>query len=154
MTYEYDLGESWVHTVVLESVAPVAQSVGGIELLAGQLACPPEDAGFNSATAYESALAAATAAATGDARARHALEQCREAASRGINYTPGWADGPEQCCAGSLDIYPLGFDVQEARTRLGPAWRAVRAARAEAARQQFLHDCGTSDDSAAHFASF
>jgi hypothetical protein len=59
LTYEYDFGDGWTHTVLLESVAPMPSSATSaartaaaasaaaypLVCLAGERACPPEDVG-------------------------------------------------------------------------------------------------------------
>jgi len=49
-TYEYDFGDDWNHTIVLEKIisagdAALADSPNGFACLAGKGACPPEDCG-------------------------------------------------------------------------------------------------------------
>ncbi len=44
-TYEYDLGDSWVHQVVVERTASSPLSLKHAVCLDGQYACPPEDVG-------------------------------------------------------------------------------------------------------------
>jgi len=44
-TYEYDFGDSWEHTVVLEKILPAKQNTMYPRCIAGKRACPPEDAG-------------------------------------------------------------------------------------------------------------
>ena len=43
--YEYDLGDSWRHDVVLEKILPRGVEVEYPKCLAGERACPPEDCG-------------------------------------------------------------------------------------------------------------
>lgn len=44
LTYRYDFGDDWEHTLVLEKILP-ADPAGGMACLAGRRACPPEDCG-------------------------------------------------------------------------------------------------------------
>ncbi|HEU4966757.1 MAG TPA: plasmid pRiA4b ORF-3 family protein [Candidatus Saccharimonadales bacterium] len=44
-TYEYDFGDSWEHTVVLEKILPVEPTQTYPRCIAGKRACPPEDCG-------------------------------------------------------------------------------------------------------------
>ena len=132
MTYEYDLGDRWLHTVELESVTSETSSVGGVELLDGTFACPAEDFRGGGTLSYEAALATATAVAAGDESAMRKLVRCRAAvAADATNYSPFFG-APELNCAGSANLYPLGFDVLAARARLTPEWRTMRAASSEA----------------------
>jgi hypothetical protein len=43
--YEYDFGDSWEHTVLLEKILPVEPNTTYPRCIAGKRACPPEDAG-------------------------------------------------------------------------------------------------------------
>ncbi|MEI8352069.1 MAG: plasmid pRiA4b ORF-3 family protein [bacterium] len=43
--YEYDLGDSWVHEIVVEKILPIDPLVKHPICLAGARACPPEDCG-------------------------------------------------------------------------------------------------------------
>lgn len=43
--YEYDFGDSWVHTLVLEEILPAEPGVNYPLCLKGKRACPPEDVG-------------------------------------------------------------------------------------------------------------
>lgn len=43
--YEYDLGDSWAHDVLLERIVPREKGVRYPRCLAGSRACPPEDCG-------------------------------------------------------------------------------------------------------------
>ena len=45
MTYEYDMGDSWNHTVMLEEVVVPDSALKRAQCLAGARACPPEDCG-------------------------------------------------------------------------------------------------------------
>ncbi|MGB6826476.1 MAG: plasmid pRiA4b ORF-3 family protein [Terracidiphilus sp.] len=45
MTYTYDFGDSWEHSIVLEKRLPPDQNTVYPTCLDGQLACPPEDCG-------------------------------------------------------------------------------------------------------------
>jgi hypothetical protein len=44
-TYEYDFGDSWRHTLLLEKILPVEKRARLIRCLDGKRACPPEDVG-------------------------------------------------------------------------------------------------------------
>jgi hypothetical protein len=43
--YEYDLGDSWRHQVLVEEVIVAADEARGPRCLGGERACPPEDSG-------------------------------------------------------------------------------------------------------------
>ena len=43
--YEYDFGDGWVHTILLEKVAPLVNGKKYLKCLAGKRACPPDDCG-------------------------------------------------------------------------------------------------------------
>ena len=43
--YEYDMGDSWRHTIVIEKIVPAEPGVKYPRCLAGERACPPEDCG-------------------------------------------------------------------------------------------------------------
>jgi len=43
--YEYDFGDSWIHTVRFEKILQAAVGEKYPKCIAGQLACPPEDCG-------------------------------------------------------------------------------------------------------------
>jgi len=43
--YEYDMGDSWRHTVVIEKTVPVEAGVKYPRCISGERACPPEDCG-------------------------------------------------------------------------------------------------------------
>ncbi len=45
MVYEYDFGDSWEHSIVLEKVLPTDDSLGLPVCIGGEHACPPEDCG-------------------------------------------------------------------------------------------------------------
>jgi hypothetical protein len=44
-TYEYDFGDSWEHTLVLEKMLPYEKGMKLPQCLKGKRACPPEDVG-------------------------------------------------------------------------------------------------------------
>lgn len=44
-TYEYDFGDSWEHTILLEKILAAEQGQTYPRCLAGKRACPPEDSG-------------------------------------------------------------------------------------------------------------
>ena len=43
--YEYDFGDGWVHTVVLEQMVTTGKAIMKPRCIAGERACPPEDCG-------------------------------------------------------------------------------------------------------------
>jgi hypothetical protein len=43
--YEYDFGDGWDHTVVLEKILPAQINADYPRCIAGKRACPPEDCG-------------------------------------------------------------------------------------------------------------
>jgi len=43
--YEYDFGDSWQHTIILEKIIPMENEMTYAVCLEGELACPPEDCG-------------------------------------------------------------------------------------------------------------
>jgi hypothetical protein len=45
LIYEYDMGDSWRHEIVVEEVAADPGDVAGPTCVAGERACPPEDCG-------------------------------------------------------------------------------------------------------------
>lgn len=45
VTYEYDFGDSWRHTILLEKVNPYNPSKSYPQCIGGRRACPPEDCG-------------------------------------------------------------------------------------------------------------
>ena len=44
-TYEYDFGDSWEHTILLEKILPVDSNTKYPVCIAGEMNCPPEDCG-------------------------------------------------------------------------------------------------------------
>jgi hypothetical protein len=56
MLYEYDVGDSWVHSVILEDILSDNNKQKLPECIAGARRCPPEDCGGSSG--YEELLAA------------------------------------------------------------------------------------------------
>lgn len=44
-TYEYDFGDSWEHTLVLEKILPLEKGMKLPQCIKGKRACPPEDVG-------------------------------------------------------------------------------------------------------------
>jgi hypothetical protein len=44
-SYEYDFGDDWRHTVVLEGVDPIREGDRPLACLGGERRCPPEDCG-------------------------------------------------------------------------------------------------------------
>ncbi|MCC5831104.1 MAG: plasmid pRiA4b ORF-3 family protein [Phycisphaeraceae bacterium] len=45
MTYEYDFGDGWEHTIEVRKIEPAKAGVKYPVCLAGKMACPPEDCG-------------------------------------------------------------------------------------------------------------
>lgn len=45
LTYNYDFGDNWTHTVLLEKLNPYDPSKTYPQCIGGKLACPPEDCG-------------------------------------------------------------------------------------------------------------
>lgn len=45
MVYEYDFGDGWIHTLLLEDLLPFTPGQALPRCLAGERACPPEDVG-------------------------------------------------------------------------------------------------------------
>jgi hypothetical protein len=45
MLYEYDLGDSWTHRIVVEKILPPSPQLKVPKCIAGARACPPEDCG-------------------------------------------------------------------------------------------------------------
>ena len=43
--YEYDFGDSWEHTILLEKILPVDPNTKYPVCIAGEMNCPPEDCG-------------------------------------------------------------------------------------------------------------
>ena len=43
--YEYDLGDSWEHEILVEKIRPLKEDGPAAACLGGERACPPEDAG-------------------------------------------------------------------------------------------------------------
>eukprot|EP00961_Rhodomonas_salina_P124817 1682375-Rhodomonas_salina.1 len=43
LLYTYDLGDQWMHIITVEAVRPASESSGRAAVLAGAMACPPED---------------------------------------------------------------------------------------------------------------
>jgi len=43
--YEYDFGDSWIHTVKFEKIIPVSAGEKYPKCITGKMACPPEDCG-------------------------------------------------------------------------------------------------------------
>ena len=44
-TYEYDFGDGWEHTILLEKILPPEKGVRYPICIKGKRACPPEDCG-------------------------------------------------------------------------------------------------------------
>ena len=45
MAYEYDFGDSWRHTILLEEVLASGAAIAQARCIGGARACPPEDCG-------------------------------------------------------------------------------------------------------------
>lgn len=45
IAYEYDFGDSWMHTITVEKIESVEHKMGCANIIDGQRACPPEDVG-------------------------------------------------------------------------------------------------------------
>jgi hypothetical protein len=45
LIYEYDFGDSWKHTIILEKVVPIDPAFKHPVCIAGKMRCPPEDSG-------------------------------------------------------------------------------------------------------------
>jgi Plasmid pRiA4b ORF-3-like protein len=45
MDYEYDLGDGWIHNLVLEKILPWDDEIAIPKCIAGEMNCPPEDCG-------------------------------------------------------------------------------------------------------------
>ncbi len=45
MTYEYDFGDDWIHTVKIDKILPENEDVDYPRCVSGKRACPPEDSG-------------------------------------------------------------------------------------------------------------
>ena len=43
--YEYDFGDGWLHTILLEKILPVGKGLSYPVCTKGKRACPPEDMG-------------------------------------------------------------------------------------------------------------
>lgn len=43
--YQYDFGDSWMHTITIEKIESFAYKMGCANIIDGQRACPPEDIG-------------------------------------------------------------------------------------------------------------
>lgn len=43
--YEYDFGDSWIHTILIERLLPPQQGVQYLICIKGKRACPPENCG-------------------------------------------------------------------------------------------------------------
>ena len=43
--YEYDFGDDWEHTIVLEKIGDESMDIKDVTCLAGENSCPPEDCG-------------------------------------------------------------------------------------------------------------
>jgi hypothetical protein len=91
-TYEYDLGDSWIHDVVVEKIIPPESTMLYPVCLDGKRACPPEDSG-------------------GVAGYADLLEILRNPAHEEHESTLQWVGG---------HFDPEGFDVNSANRALSP----------------------------------
>jgi len=118
--YNYDLGDNWMHRLILEDIIAEEDSV---TLMAGKGACPPEDSnGLDSKgiTAYADFLKAYKR----NPKKQNMKEAVKEA-SRSINYSKPWAGGPP------IPFKPLEFNIEYHRMLLslmiaGPALKTQR----------------------------
>ncbi len=44
-SYQYDFGDSWMHSITVEKIEPSEHKMGCANIIDGQRACPPEDVG-------------------------------------------------------------------------------------------------------------
>ena len=99
--YNYDLGDNWMHRLVLEDIVAEEDSV---TLMAGQGACPPEDSNGLDSKGY-SAYADFLKAYKRNPKKQKMKEAMKEA-SRSINYSKPWAGGPP------IPFKPLEFNIE------------------------------------------
>ena len=105
--YNYDLGDSWLHRIVLEDIVTEEDSVN---LMAGKGACPPEDSnGLDSkgCGAYADFLVAYKR----NPKKQKMKESVKEA-SRSVNYSTPWTGGPP------IPFKPLDFNLEYHRRLL------------------------------------
>ena len=118
--YNYDLGDNWMHRLVLEDIIAEEDSV---TLMAGKGACPPEDSNGLDSKGY-SAYADFLKAYKRNPKKQKMKEAVKEA-SRSINYSKPWAGGPP------IPFKPLEFNIEYHRMLLslmiaGPALKTQR----------------------------
>ena len=89
-TYEYDFGDSWDHTLLVEKILPPAEGVRYPLCLKGKRACPPEDVG--GVWGYE-----------------NFMEAIRD---------PNHAEHEEYLAWVGGEFHPEDFDLEEINTRL------------------------------------
>jgi hypothetical protein len=89
-TYEYDFGDSWDHTLLVEKILPPAEGVRYPLYLKGKRACPPEDVG--GVWGYE-----------------NFMEAIRD---------PNHAEHEEYLAWVGGEFHPEDFDLEEINTRL------------------------------------
>eukprot|EP00985_Skeletonema_marinoi_P027975 scaffold23659_cov205-Skeletonema_marinoi.AAC.7 len=118
--YNYDLGDGWMHRLVLEDIVAEEDSV---TLMAGEGACPPEDSnGLDSkgCCAYADFLKAYKRNPK-----KMKMKEAVKEASRSINYSKPWAGGPP------ISFKPLEFNIGYHRMLLtlmlaGPALKTKK----------------------------
>jgi len=118
--YNYDLGDYWLHRIVLEDIVAEEQSV---TLMAGEGACPPEDS-----NGLDSKGCAAYADFLNAYKRNPKKQKMKEAvkeASRSVNYSKPWTGGPP------IPFKPLEFNIEYHRMLLslmiaGPALKTQR----------------------------
>ncbi len=101
--YDYDFGDGWDHTLLLESVGEHDASKPRALVLDGERACPPEDCG--GIGGYDEVLAALHAGSRADERQREILDWL------GDDYDPGAFSAPETSEALALTLAGLGGAV-------------------------------------------
>lgn len=90
LSYEYDFGDSWDHTLLVEKILPLQEGVRNSLCLKGKRACPPEDVG--GVWGYE-----------------NFLEAIRNSNHRGHEEYLAWVGG---------EFDPEVFDLEKVNTRL------------------------------------
>ena len=45
ISYEYDFGDSWIHSILVEKILPIEEGITYPVCIKGRCACPPEDCG-------------------------------------------------------------------------------------------------------------
>lgn len=118
--YNYDLGDCWMHRLVLEDIVAEEDSV---TLMAGEGACPPEDSNGLDSKGF-SAYADFLKEYKRKPKSQKMKEAVREA-SRAINYSQPWDGSPP------MKFQPLEFNIEYHRRLLrlmiaGPALKTQR----------------------------